>query len=106
MVERLIANLPMNAGEFTYICEHGHTHLVIPLPAKQRNRSKFYGVWQHLPGDAHRSHGLDCLPWKINLLSEIMRQRAPHSKNCFGDLLFPGLADSIVQLKELCVNRG
>jgi len=35
IVERLIANLPMNGGEFTYICEHGHTHLVIPLPAKQ-----------------------------------------------------------------------
>ena len=35
MVERLIANLPMNGGKFTFICEHGHTHLVIPLPAGQ-----------------------------------------------------------------------
>ncbi len=32
MVERLIANLPMNRGEFTYICKHGHTHHVIPIP--------------------------------------------------------------------------
>ena len=35
MVERFIANLPMNGGEFTYVCEHGHTHVVISLPAKQ-----------------------------------------------------------------------
>ena len=35
MVERLIDNLPMNEGEFTYICEHGHTHHAIPFPAKQ-----------------------------------------------------------------------
>jgi hypothetical protein len=25
----------MNGEEFTYVCEHGHYHLVIPLPAKQ-----------------------------------------------------------------------
>ncbi len=35
MVECLIANLPMIGGKFTYICDHGHTHLVIPLPAKE-----------------------------------------------------------------------
>ncbi len=35
MVERLIANLPMNGGKFSYICEHGHSHLVIPLAAEQ-----------------------------------------------------------------------
>jgi hypothetical protein len=31
MVERLIVNLPMDGGEFTYVCEHGHTHSVISL---------------------------------------------------------------------------
>jgi hypothetical protein len=35
MVDRLIANLPMYRGEFTYICEHGHTHFVMPFSAKQ-----------------------------------------------------------------------
>ena len=38
MVERFIVNLPMNEGEFTYICEYGHTHLVIPLAAQQKTR--------------------------------------------------------------------
>jgi hypothetical protein len=35
MVERLIANLPIIGGEFTYLCEHGQTHLVIPFSTKQ-----------------------------------------------------------------------
>ena len=35
MVERIIANLPINSGQFTYVCEHGHTHIVLSLPAKQ-----------------------------------------------------------------------
>ena len=45
MVDRLIANLPINGGEFTYICEHGHTHFVIPFPANQEIdvKSKGYG---------------------------------------------------------------
>jgi hypothetical protein len=34
LVKRLIVNLPMNGEEFTYVCEHGHYHLVVPLPAK------------------------------------------------------------------------
>ncbi len=35
MVERFISNLPTNGGKFTYICELGHTHLVLPFPDKR-----------------------------------------------------------------------
>jgi hypothetical protein len=35
MVERFIVNLPMNGGKSTYVCEHGHTHLIVSIPAKQ-----------------------------------------------------------------------
>ena len=49
MVERLIANLPMNGGEFTYVCEHGHTHLVIPLSAKQKIAGNSMGYGKFTP---------------------------------------------------------
>ena len=29
MVNNLIANLPINGGEYTYICQYGHTHRVL-----------------------------------------------------------------------------
>ena len=49
MVERLIANLPMNEGEFIYVCEHGHTHLVIPLAAKQKSGVNSLGHGKFTP---------------------------------------------------------
>jgi hypothetical protein len=30
MMERFISNLPINGLNYTYICEYGHTHRVIP----------------------------------------------------------------------------
>ena len=49
MVEHLIANLPMYGGEFTYICEHGHTHLVMPCPAKQEVAVNSMGYGKFTP---------------------------------------------------------
>ena len=66
MVERLIDNLPMNKGEFTYICEHGHTHHAIPFPAKQKTVVNLYGM-ANLPRRCSSISWPDCQTWKINL---------------------------------------
>jgi hypothetical protein len=49
MVECLIANLPMKGGEFAYTCEHGYTHLVLPLPAKKEIAVKSMGYDKYTP---------------------------------------------------------
>ena len=49
MVERFIVDLPMNGGEFAYICEHGHTHLVIPFPAKKESAVNYMGYGKFTP---------------------------------------------------------
>ena len=41
MIKRLIVNLQKYGGYYSYICEYGHTHIVIPSPPLQEVVSSF-----------------------------------------------------------------
>ena len=43
LMERFIANLPINGLNFTYICEAGYPHRVIPHFPQENRRAVEYG---------------------------------------------------------------
>jgi hypothetical protein len=44
MMANFMANLPMVAGNYTYICEHGHTHSLILHPCEEKMNSRAPGL--------------------------------------------------------------